>query len=418
MHLLHRINDLHPEGLCLSAGIILQLDKSTREISLGLILIWMGACLLRGIRSNRKADLNTTLSTAYAIALGILLFQTRTVMKGVNEDGISQFLLIAGGISACSALNPEQWKRLLQWLAVASAGVALLLLSHNTGEAGWMITVYREVFREGLGGNINKLGLALSYLTMLSWACTRTSRHPLGGLLGAAGFFLGYAACWLSGSRMAALAPILGILIGWAFAHASAFSVTTSKQKLIAIAGLGAALFSSIWLLAIRPQLQSGEGFWTDLGRINIAKCWISSLFTGQNRLIYGSGHSADFISRYCTLNKILPWGKAVPSYGYAHNTFAQIIGLYGLLGLSALIILASVYLRALRLNYQRERIMLRSSIRAASWTEVSLATLVAVLICAFAESSYHGDPVLQVLSGILIAFPLNQVAATKNSNW
>lgn len=410
MHLLRRINDLHPEGLCLCAGVILQLDKSTREISLGLILIWMAACLIRGIRPNRKDSANSTLSTAYAIALGILLFQTRTVMEGVNEEGISQFLLIAGGIAACSALHPGQWKRLLQWLSLASAGVALLLLSHISGEPEWMVTVYRDVFREGLGGNINKLGLALTYLTMLSWACTRISRHPLGRLLGAAGLALGYATCWQNGSRMAVLAPVLGILLGWTLAHTSTFRAFPRKQKLIAIAGLGIAVLSSIWLLAIRPLVQSGEGFWSDIGRINIAKCWISSLFTGHNRLIYGTGHSSDFIRHYCTLDKIFPWGNAVPSFGYAHNTFAQILGLYGLLGLSALAILASIYIRAFRLNYLREQRILRSSPRMASWTEVTLATLIAMLICAFAETSYHGDPVLQVLSGILVSFPLNPV--------
>ena len=411
MQLLRRINDLHPEGLCLSAGIILQLDKSTRELSLGLILIWMGACLVRGIQAHRKEVQTTTLSTAYAIALGILLFQTRTVMKGVNEDGISQFLLIAGGISACSALTSQHWRRLLQWLSLASAGVALLLLSHHSGEAGWMATVYREVFREGLGGNINKLALALSFLTVSSWACSRTARHPLGRLVGTLGLGLGYAACWFSESRMATLAPVLGILLGWALAHASTFQRLSRRRQLISLTAVGSGVISSLWLLAIRPQLLSGESFWTDFGRINMAKCWISSLFTGNNRLIYGTGHSTTFISHYCTLDKILPWENAVPSYSYAHNTFAQILGLYGLLGLTALILLAAIYLRALRLNVRHERRILSGSWFTPSWTEVTLAALVATLICAFAESSYHGDPVLQVLSGILIGFPLNPVS-------
>ncbi len=414
MNIWRKINTVHPDGLLLSAGIILQLDKSTRELSLGFIILWIGICLIRGIFINRKSSENLSLSTAYAIALGILLFQARSVMKGVDENGITQFLLIAAGIAASSSLSKRQWEFLLMWLSIASLGISSLLLMHYSPEAGWMVKIYSDVFRDGLGGNINKLGLALVYLTISSWSCYRISNMIIVKLIGMSGLILGFVCCIYSGSRMAILAPLMGAFLGWILAHIEWIKKLKIKERLVLVCGFIFTTLTALLTIVVKPQIDSDAGFWSDLVRVNLFKCWIGTLFTGHNRLIYGTGHTTEFIRTYCTSDKIFLFGDSSPSrtFDYAHNTFAQVIGLYGLLGLTALVVLTVVYVRGLRLNFVKERDSLKSSLRRSSWTEVTLATMVSTLICALAESSYHGDPVLQVLSGIIIAFPLNQVSS------
>jgi len=81
----------------------------------------------------------------------------------------------------------------------------------------------------------------------------------------------------------------------------------------------------------------------SDSHRLEAARCWLSAMFTGSNRFLYGVGFNNEKLNSLCIY--IRGEGR---SMGHAHNTFAQIGGHHGLLGIIALSILLIVVVQGL----------------------------------------------------------------------
>ena len=111
--------DTQAHNALLSAGIILQIEHSTKELGVGLTIIWISITFLTKIWQNGNQT-NKNQSTLYALLLGLLLIQTRTILKIEDEYGLTQYFLIGLGIAAAAGLTLQQWKRLLQWMGATS----------------------------------------------------------------------------------------------------------------------------------------------------------------------------------------------------------------------------------------------------------------------------------------------------------
>ena len=119
-NILSRIGAIGLNAL-LSAGIILQLDKSNRKLSLGLLVIWLGMMFTRALIASRHKQNAQPETLLYGTALGLTLIQTKTITHQNDEHGITQFLIISAGLLAGASLNRKEAKSLLQWLNIVSA---------------------------------------------------------------------------------------------------------------------------------------------------------------------------------------------------------------------------------------------------------------------------------------------------------
>ena len=124
---INQIIDLQIHNILISAGIILQTEQSTKAVGLGLIILWLGVTFLIPIiysqsKSNKGKD------TFYAILLGLLLIQARTILRIEDEFGLTQYFLIALGLAAAASLSRKKWLRLLQWMGLTSIPMLILLI--------------------------------------------------------------------------------------------------------------------------------------------------------------------------------------------------------------------------------------------------------------------------------------------------
>ena len=125
---INQIIDLQIHNILISAGIILQTEQSTKAVGLGLIILWLGVTFLIPIiysqsKSNKGKD------TFYAILLGLLLIQARTILRIEDEFGLTQYFLIALGLAASASFSRKQWLRLLQWMGATAIPILILLIA-------------------------------------------------------------------------------------------------------------------------------------------------------------------------------------------------------------------------------------------------------------------------------------------------
>jgi len=200
----------------LSIGIVLQLDKDTRELSLGLIVIWLGIMFTRALwTAGQDKDAKST-TLLYGTALGLTLIQARTITQRDDEHGVTQYLLIAAGLLSVASLNTKEARLLLQWLGLTTIIISILILipllrDYSFSQRGFA-AMYEAVFRDGLGDE-NSMRIVLSILSATTIAAARLSRSLFMTISMLGGAALGYIAIVATDSRMAMVAPIIGCIL-------------------------------------------------------------------------------------------------------------------------------------------------------------------------------------------------------------
>lgn len=391
------------DGL-LGAGLILQLYRDLRELSLGLLLIWVAIRFLEQVRDHRRVPGSHHAGTVYALFTGLLLIQSRTIVTGSDELGFTQYFLVATGIASGYTLTKASWRTLLNWMSLTTFIMSIWLLSFYNDTPEWLNQAYRAVFDEGYG-NINRLGVALSILTIGSWYAARlATRGPFRIATGVAAG-LGYITCLATESRMAAIAPLIGAVGGWGIRHAPTLLKGTNKFKLAAlVTAILITPIAAIWIFVFQPDLDVGMS--GDSVRLRISSCWIRSIFSGNNRFLYGTGHDREAIMKMCSDEKIGNiWANTPGSAGHAHNTFAHIIGLHGLFGFLALTILAIVIVRGI-FAHCRQPQEAPNPIQG-SWGETCIGINLTLLICALSTTIYIYNHLNQLLIGLMLSCAL-----------
>jgi hypothetical protein len=143
------VKKLRPLDALLPISIVVQLDKAQNSLSLGLLLIWVALRFLDPVVKNRSRNDNRHSGTAYALLIGLLLFQARAIVTRSDETGISQYLMVALGLAVGFSLGLNAWRRLLQWINLATLAISITLLSHFRLEHGWLQDLNRQLFNEG-----------------------------------------------------------------------------------------------------------------------------------------------------------------------------------------------------------------------------------------------------------------------------
>ena len=411
----------------LSAGIILQIEHSSKQLGVGLIIIWMSITFLAKI-TERGDQTNKNESSLYALLLGLLLIQTRTILKIEDEFGLTQYFLIGLGIATAASLRLEQWKRLLQWMGATSIPLLALFALHQLET--------EVIFVQYFGDNLNSVSQAFSdidelrsylqetvfsFLTISGLIAGRISTNSKGRLISYFGAICGFILCLITDSRMAIIAPIISIILGIALSHTRKIRQLKVKTKIIFASTIVASSLAIILTIVIFPVIKITPelpALASDRGRINIALCWANSMFSGDNRFIYGSGHDKEFIMRRCTDEKVgIYWSKPGRTRGHAHNVLAHMMGLHGFFGIIALTLLASVYFKGLIYFIREEKIFDYLPLTFAPWSEAIITMGFFMMICALSTSFFVYNHTLQVIIGLSLGMPLTINARSKQTS-
>lgn len=195
---------------------------------------------------------------------------------------------------------------------------------------------------------------------------------------------------WLSGARAAFISFSISCLVIWMIQ--GKFSRPLLMKRCFFL------LLISVIALGVKQLLRPtsygvpGLDLASDLGRLLIAKCFLSVPFTGSNRFLYGVG--VDQINDVCR-DDIL---GGIPDH--AHNLFIQIFASSGLVGLLALLIVVYLFFH----------LVFSSQFNLQYLTKVSSQLIILyVFVQSFLDLSWLHWPISIVLTSILIPFGIER---------
>ncbi len=401
------MNQLRPVDALLPISITLHAikDDLPRETSLGLLVIWLAwRLLIPLINEKTSEDFKSKLLPQLALFLGLLFVNARVIIQRDDVRGPTQFLLIALGFMVGSLLSQQAWKTTLAWLSLANLGIlALFLHAATSAELPLVLGSVKTIFTSTLDGHdgINRLATLLTMLTMASWYSFLLNRDIVIKGLGLIGALSGYLLCIGSGSRMSTVAFPLSALLAWFVMRSKGrsrkfFNISLTITTLMAI------LIGMSWFVI---GAKSTINLSSDSHRLEAARCWLSAMFTGNNRFLYGVGFNNEKLNSLCS--HIPNFKASFGSIGHAHNTFAQIGGHHGLLGIIALSILLIVVVQGLVRQQASVRRMLPLGPNGTTSVEMALGINLALAFNALATTIHHRNQLNQVLIGLLAATAL-----------
>ncbi len=382
----------------LAIGLILQINSDSKELSLSLLLIWSIIRLLQVARHHQRNEASRQLNITYVLLASLLIIQARTIVKVDDEHGITIFLLISIGAIIGSNLNLDAWTKLLNWMSVVIAVLSIPLLSFYEPKHEWMASSYRSFFNEGFG-NINRLAIVVSLLTIASWYAFRQSQRGSFKMVLLIFTLLGYFTCLGTDSRMAAISPPIGALGGWAITHRHSLLRMKQPYKNIAFLFFLISPLAIIWHFAIRKDWSHGLS--GDNTRLQLIRCWMNAIFTGHNRFLYGFGHQKQKIMEICSDAKIGNLSAHAPgSAGHAHNTYAHLVGLHGMLGLTFIILIGILAISNIRKLQQNIGPI---NIDCCPWAECCTGLFITLFINSICTTIHAYNHAIQILIGLIL---------------
>ena len=387
-----RLSQSNPEHCLLAAAIALGPFREHRDYSLGLAILWLSWHLLRQLWSSRHHLKGHIASLTPGIALGLLLIQSRMLMRMDDNEGPTRYLLIAVALLVGSGLSQTSWKHLLQWMAAGTLILSIIFwLQSDITNNNWLYDANKYWAGEGYGG-INMLGSALNVLTVCSFYSVRLSKKLIPRLISGVSCLLSFTLCLASNSRMAAVAPLLAIFFAWLASSGWDRAKRLPKLAKTVVTGVFILIpLSTYWYFAIRPDISMGMV--NDTARLEIWWCNLqNSIFAGNNKIVYGSGYDWSAIRDAC-------------GHASSHNAYIQFLSMHGLLGGIAFAMLLIFVVKGIRdhlLHRDNER-----SLWSCSWGETALGTTLVVLFAAISSSTHLGGYLNPLLIGLMFSMGL-----------
>jgi hypothetical protein len=403
-----------PMDALLPLSMSLHTYKSTRELGVGLLVAWMLWRLSQSlIRGDDNGPGTSTPRPYLGMFLALLLLNARPIVMRDDLYGPSQFLLIALGFVIGLQLSSRSWKITLGWLAVC----ILPLLGQFVMEAmatgsPYSIASIKTIYEASMRGHggINRFATLILMLTMSAWYFLLSVRSRMGKVLAMISVICGYILCLGSGSRIAIYGAPLAALLAWSFLRLYG---RDSKTLRFIIFGVGATFASVLlWWFLLSPEASRNR--LSDLFRFEAASCWLSIMFSGQNRFLWGVGYGSETSNKIC--DHIPDFRGQVGTIGHAHNTFAQIAGQHGLLGLIALAIVAMIILQGIRLQLAaaKSRLPLALGPSGITWAEIAIGLNLAITFNVLATTVYIYNQINQLLIGLLCASAIRSVSLSR----
>ena len=196
------------------------------------------------------------------------------------------------------------------------------------------------------------------------------------------------AMLWQIQSRAALLAGFLGLAIVYLMQQAKKEKLKKSIGICVALA---AAVIFSIRIMRPNSVITPlGFDFHSDLGRLQIQECFVNLPLTGNNRFIYGVGFDrGGLFCKQEVISGVLD---------HAHNLYIQLWANTGILGIGGLLLCLTMIFSKWNQIYKKDL--------TSFLTMVGLAGTAYTLIQGIFDASILYWPLLQILTGVLIAIP------------
>lgn len=414
-------------NLLLLSGITLQIADSTRSAGMTLIIAWLCITFLLKLKQTFPTTTNQGSFAGYGALLGLILVQAGTLIRAKDETGFSQYFCIAAGIAAMASLSNCQRVRLIQWIGASAIPLAVFYLLNTLGPPSLIQDPISKAFSD-----IGELRSVLqetvfAFLTTSALIALRLSKSTVGKTIAVIGLICGALLCLNIDSRLACISPLLAIALAYILSHSKSLRDINRSLKNIPLILTSAGLAITSYSMVIAPDLiHDSLSLLSDRGRINVALCWLRSIFYGNNHFLLGSGYDRSTIMSLCTDMKVGNFwvfdatGDPSTSAGHAHNVFAHFLALHGMTGLLSLSVLAFVYFTYLLSCIKNERCILEKAnetrlLRSYSWSEATVTLTIFMALCSMATTFYIYNHTLQILIGIAIGMP---VAVEANSQF
>ena len=375
-------------------SVALHLTKQSRELGLISLFAWLVLQMSAAIRKLiLKSSTQATL-LAWGGLLGFLLLNARNVIERDDYRGPVKFLLILIGLLIGSQFTKKQWLSLLRWLSITIIPIAAWFSWKMHLNDDWAIKsifrIYYEHTQQSMG-SINRLATTAGLLTLSAWYSS-TQMHKIPARTASLMIaFAGYLIILGTGSRMAIIAVPIAIFVPWLWVRIN--NRLSTKQLIIAsIAALGLT-GSFAWHFVIAKSFAT-----SDVMRLRMASCWIHrGMLKPTERFWIGTGFDSAKLSEACE------YIRPGHPFGHAHNTFANIAGHHGLLGLIVLISFSVLVAYGLwRQQRASTQILSWSPFNSTSWAEISLGLNLTLLIFAASTTIYIFSPINQILIGLV----------------
>ena len=193
---------------------------------------------------------------------------------------------------------------------------------------------------------------------------------------------------WQIQSRAALLAGFLGLAIVYLMQQAKKEKLKKSIGICVALA---AAVIFSIRIMRPNSVITPlGFDFYSDLGRLQVQECFVNLPLTGNNRFIYGVGFErGGLFCKQEVISGVLD---------HAHNLYIQLWANAGILGIGGLLLCLIMILSKWNQIYKKDL--------TSFLTMVGIAGTAYTLIQGVFDASILYWPLLQILTGMLIAIP------------
>ena len=206
------------------------------------------------------------------------------------------------------------------------------------------------------------------------------------------------AMLWQIQSRAALLAGFLGLAIVYLMQQAKKEKLKKSIGICVALA---AAVIFSIRIMRPNSVITPlGFDFHSDLGRLQVQECFVNLPLTGNNRFIYGVGFErGEIFCKQEVISGVLD---------HAHNLYIQLWANAGILGIGGLLLCLIMILSKWNQVYKKDS--------SSFLTMVGIAGTAYTLIQGLFDASVIYWPLLQVLTGVLLAIPFCAADHSNNS--
>ena len=245
----------------------------------------------------------------------------------------------------------------------------------------------------------NQCAYVIGILLIISICWTWSSKdnkkaQTLSGLMTAVALVM----LWQIQSRAALLAGFLGLAIVYLMQQAKKEKLKKSIGICVALA---AAVIFSIRIMRPNSVITPlGFDFYSDLGRLQVQECFVNLPLTGNNRFIYGVGFErGGLFCKQEVISGVLD---------HAHNLYIQLWANAGILGIGGLLLCLIMIFSKWNQIYRKDS--------TSFLTMVGIAGTAYTLIQGLFDASIIYWPLLQVLTGMLLAIPFCAADHSNNS--
>ena len=348
-----------------------------------ILAIWCGLKFLRWLPAQ----------PVYGVLIGVLVVILSAVIHPVSGSAPTDLLLVLLAFAAGLQQTKDQW-RIGLWLVLATVVVSLPFVEFDRYNSN-LDAIPWSVVRDALPQEairiqkitINRSGYLYGLFALVGYGLFRAEVRPWVARTAAVVGLLSVVLALGTASRAAVVFPIAVLIVSelcWRYRHWVALRARSLSILVV--------LFSLAFNLVLYwPSSPVAAGDPADVGRANIAQCFVGQSVRSLPDLVTGQGY--DRVSDHCAARVFLPGrSKGIP---HAHNVFLHALADQGLVTLLLMVI-------ALAVTLQRLLVGLVSDAGPLCFT--GLACALFILASSLVESTLLKTSLQQVVSGYLLA--------------